>query len=78
MHNFINVEKGDLSYTVLICKGSCLEGCKAIEKYVWDIRVPVIFQKNVWVDTDTIIDLANIFTGHIKDKHNGLHVTFVL
>ena len=31
---FINTEKGDLrdSHTVLICKGSCLDRYKAIEK----------------------------------------------
>ena len=32
------------------------------------------FKKNAWVDTDTMIDLANAFVEHIRDKHNGLWV----
>ena len=74
----MNVTKGDLRdrYTSLICKSSYLQGYKATEKLASDKRAPVLFQKNVWVDMGTMINLANAFIEYIRDKHNELQVLF--
>ena len=34
----------------------------------------MLFQKNAWVDTAVMVDLAKAFVEHVKDKHNGLWV----
>ena len=74
MHIFMNAEKEDLrdSYTVLICKYSCLRRHKTVEKLAWNIRVPLLFQKNMQVDMDIILNFADASIEHIKDKYNGL------
>ena len=76
MHIFMNAGRGDLrdGYTALVCKGSRKGRRKAIEKLAWDTRVPMHFQKNAWVDTETMVDMAKAFVQHVRNKHDGLWV----
>ena len=74
MHIFCNVGGGDSrdKYSALVCKGSPKVRHKPIEKLAHDSRVHVHFQKNTWVDTVTMIELAKEFILHIEDRHDGL------
>lgn len=74
MHIFMSAGKGDKRdrCTALICKGSKKGRRKAIEQLAWDKRVPMLFQKNAWVDAEVMIDLAIAFVEHVRPKHNGL------
>ena len=74
MHVFMNAGRGDLrdGYTALVCRGSRIGRHKVIEKLAWDTRIPMHFQKNAWVDTETMVDMAKAFAEHVRKKHNSL------
>lgn len=76
MHIFCNAGKGEDrdGYTPLICKGSPNGRRTQIEKLAYNNNTPMLFQKNAWVDTPTMKQLATHFVNHIKDRHNGLGV----
>lgn len=76
MHIFMNAGRGDLrdGCTALACKGSRNGRRKSIEKLAWDTRVPMHFQKNAWVDAETMVNIAKEFAEHVRKKHNGLWV----
>ena len=74
MHVFINSGEGDSrdGHIALACKGSPNGRRKVVEKLAYDSRVPIHFQKNAWVDTIVIIQLAEEFVQRTKDRHNSL------
>ena len=82
MRIFCNSRKGNKrdGYTVLICEGKHKGGgrCTAIEKNIWSKKVPVLFQKNAWVDTGIAKELATDFAEHKRKKHGDLRVVMSL
>ena len=46
--------------------------CKVVEKLAYDSHFSMHFQKNAWVDTTTMIQLAEEFVQRFKDRNNGL------
>ena len=81
IHIFCNTREGDKrdGYTVLIHKGKHKGSRRtAIEKNVWNKKVPILFQKNAWVDTDIAKELATDFAEYKHKKHGDLWVVMSL
>jgi hypothetical protein len=78
MHLFCNAGRGEKrgGYTVLIGRGKILKGTRfsSAERATWSKKVPFLFQKNAWVDTVVMEDIAKGFVDYVKDKHNGKRV----
>ena len=76
MHVFCNAGEGEKrdGYVALVCKGSPRGRRTVIEKLAYDSRVPMHFQKNAWVDTACMIEIAEEFIEHVRKKHDGLGV----
>jgi len=81
MHVICNAGEGDerYGYTALTCKGKHKGGRRtAIEKNAWNKKIPVLFQKNAWVDADIAKELAADFVQHKRKKHGDLWVVMSL
>jgi hypothetical protein len=78
MHLFCNAGSGEErgGYTVLIGRGNFLKGTRfsAAERAGWSSSVPFLFQKNAWVDTVVMEEIAKGFVEYINNKHNGKRV----
>jgi hypothetical protein len=78
MHLFCNAGSGEerAGYTVLIGRGQVLKGTRfsAAERAAWSKQVPFLFQKNAWVDTTVMEDIAKGFVVYVKEKHKGKRV----
>ena len=74
MHLFCNAGTGEDrgGYTVLIGRGKLMKGNRftAAEKAAWSTNVPFLFQKNAWVDTAIMEEIAREFVEYVKVKHN--------
>ena len=80
MHIFCNAGEGGErdGYTELMCKGKQKGRRTAIEKNAWNKKIPVLFQKNAWVDADIAKELAADFVQHERKKHGDLWVVVSL
>jgi hypothetical protein len=78
MHLFCNAGRGEDcgGYTVLIGRGQVLKGTRfsEAERASWSKNVPFLFQKNAWVDTKVMEDIARGFVDYVKEKHKGKRV----
>ena len=63
MHIVVNAGEGDkkMGCVALTCKGSPNGRRKPCEIAAHDDRFPMTFQKNAWVDTAAMIEIAKIF-----------------
>ena len=79
MHLFCNAGTGEDrgGYTILIGMGKLMKGNRfiAAENAAWSTNVPFLFQKNAWVDTAIMEEIAREFVEYVKVKHNGKRET---
>ena len=74
MHKLFITERGDLrgGHEALIFRVKFGSRRKNSEKLAYDIRVPVHFQKNSWVETEVVIELARELAAHARAKNVDL------
>ena len=75
-----NVEEEDQKdgYTSLVYKGVLNSRRKKVKQLAQDKRVPMLFFKNAWVDTEVAIELAYDFAKHARNKHNNAWILLYL
>ena len=78
MNIFVNAGTGSNAdgCVELVCKGKVLLGKRfsKLEWEAWSKDVPMLFQKNAWVDREVMAHSAQTFCDHVQKKWNGQKV----
>ena len=65
-------------YISLVCKRAFNGRRKKVQQLAQNKRVPILFEKNAWVDTEVATVLAHGFVNDMRNKHRDVWILLYL
>ena len=61
----------------LVYKGVFNDRRKKVKQLAYMKRVPILFQKSIWIDKEVIIALVYNFTKYVRNKYGDIWLLYI-